>query len=116
MVAAECSTKCCVCSLLKMPNQFSTFKHELVLEQFHQLCQKETASRISLVSGGVDSRKPKKEELRVVVKRILIQLPTTAKTCPVEARNLTPSTADKDEELMTCTSCGICVHRCKLKL
>lgn len=115
MVAAETSTRCCICSLFETTNQFSTFKHELVLDQFQKLCKKkETASRMSVVSSMETSRRPKSEELRVVVKRILIQLPKTARTGPVESKSSPQLMTEKDEELVTCSSCSICVHRCEL--
>ena len=110
IVAADDSTRCCVCSLSDSLNQFTPFKHDLVLEQFRRLCKMERVAFSQLTS-----RETKTEELRVVVKRVHIQLPLTASTTSVEPRDFVPSRMDDEDELMTCTSCAVCVHKCKFE-
>lgn len=51
-------------------------------------------------------------ELRVVVQRVLINIPHTSKETVAELSSCVAGSEDEDD-LITCHSCGICVHRCK---
>ena len=93
------STRCCVCSLFDNPSVFNQFKPDLVSKIYQEL-NSGSSEQPSSVQKPIT-------ELRVVVQRVLINLPSTS----AEARNEQNCCIDGDE-LVTCNSCGICVHRC----
>ncbi len=120
ITVSETSTRCCVCSLFDNPSLFLTFRPQLVLDTYKKL------GKPVLRSGGVNaSAKGKSEflsalpspvtELRVVVQRVLINLPNSLEeTKPERKRSLSDCETEEDDELITCASCGICVHKCEL--
>ena len=116
MVMAEGSTRCCVCSLFDVPNPFSTFQPQLVSNRYEKLTQNQLNTPITSRSSKSDAKSvlPRTEELRVVVQRVFINLPHAAKE-KTEIISCFSDDSD-DEELVTCKSCAICVHRCELQL
>ena len=119
---SESSTRCCVCSLFDDPNVFLTFQPQVVLDTYKEL------NKQLVHNGGISaSAKGKAEflstlskpvtELRVVVQRVLINLPNSLKEKKTAIKQrLSDSESDgDDEQLITCASCGICVHKCECK-
>ena len=112
MAVSSQSSRCCVCSLFHNPSIFLYFNPQLVLDIYKRLNKK--------LQGNLDGRKTKSKcfpapvrelELRVVVQRVLINLPTTS-----TGKEPSDNESDDDgDELITCNSCGICVHKCKFK-
>lgn len=114
LAISDDSTKCCVCSMFESPSPFHLLKPELMSEIYQDL------HRDKHVHVGGSSRESSREkqfsslhkpvtELRVVVQRVLIDLPETSKG----TADLNCDVTDSDEELISCSSCGICVHRCE---
>lgn len=87
------STRCCICSLLESPNPFSTFERR----ELDALLSRETPPPDDDDSEG-------HSPLTVVVKRSLVRVPTP----------LFSNCENADSELLTCSECGICVHKCEL--
>ena len=101
-------TRCCVCSLFDYPSPFLTFD-PAKLQQLQQQMSPIKRCRV---------RKPL--SLRVMVKRALIELPESLlHKCSVanegdNERDMPSEESDEEgEQLLTCQSCSICVHRCK---
>lgn len=98
MVVGNNRTRCCVCSLFDTPNPLSTFPTQSMSDTYKKLVDSK------MNTSGSSKPRIKVNELRVVVQRVLIKLPT----------NLSASKSEGSEELISCSSCGICVHKCKL--
>lgn len=114
MAVSARSTQCCVCSLFHNPSTFLSFEPQLVSDTYKKLSRKLHNND----TGSSADRKNKQFptpvtelELRVVVQRVLINLPTTSKETMNES-SLSDLESDSDE-MITCNSCGICVHKCK---
>lgn len=115
MVVSEHSTQCCVCSLFVNPSYFLSFRPQLVSDTYKKLTKKLHNNGPTTV-GGERSRSelmPKPvTELRVVVQRVLINLPGASKDAATELSSRLSESDDDNDQLITCTSCGICVHKC----
>jgi hypothetical protein len=105
MAVSKYSTQCCVCSLFNNPNLFSFFKPKLVAEIYKELMSDEDK-----MSSGYS--KPI-TELRVVVQRGLVDIPRSFKGTSPELDSCTAGSGEEDDNLITCSSCAICVHRCE---
>lgn len=97
-----------MCSLFDSPSLFHFFKPKLVSEIYKEL-------RSELHSDGSNTLPQPVTELRVVVQRVLINIPHTTKETTTELNSCVTDT-ECDDELITCSSCGICVHRCEPKI
>ena len=95
-----------MCSLFDSPGVFHNFKPELVLKVYKDLTQH------SDEGGELEHSKPV-TELRVVVQRVFINLPNTSKDSVVGVHSRGTECCSDSDELITCSSCGICVHRCE---
>ena len=115
-MVADGASKCCVCSVLVTPNHFATFNHQLMLDKFQKLTKREKTTQMAFTGTKACDKGSKIEELRVVVQRVLIQLPQTAAKTPPARSVKTPAitSLEATDKLLICTSCGICVHKCKL--
>lgn len=113
MVVSDRGSQCCVCSASVSGNPFTMFNQQLVLDKFEKLTKQEKHMSLRR-SKGSDSGS-KIEELRVVVQRVLIELPhSAAKTPPTNnVKTPAPSSQDTEDRLLSCASCGMCVHACK---
>ena len=109
---SESSTRCCVCSLFEKPNLFLSFDPQHMADTYKeiskQLLQNDGESPSRKSKAGILAPLPKPVmELRVVVQRVLINLPSSL----METQR--DNTTESDDELVTCVSCGICVHKCE---
>lgn len=93
------STQCCVCSVFKSPSLFQFFKPKLVSEVYKEL--------MSELHSGEELCSKTITELRVVVQRVLIDVPHSSK------ETVAVTGSEQEDDLITCHSCGICVHRCE---
>lgn len=117
-VAAEGSTRCCVCSLFDSPSPFSTFQPQFVSDLYEKLLKKKqhNGNALTVSRNKMQSFLPKSDiELRVVVQRVLINLPNTMRTRETVETCVTDSdhSDGTSDDLITCSSCAICVHRCE---
>ena len=91
-----------MCSLFESPNHFQFFKPKLVSEIYKELVHPDESELCSSTATAIT-------ELRVVVQRVLINVPHSSKET---VAGLT-SHVEHEDDLITCHSCGICVHRCE---
>ena len=115
MTVSESSSRCCVCSLFDEPSLFLTFQPQVVLDTYKklntQVLHNDGAPARGKGKAELLSALPKPvTELRVVVQRVLINLPKSLKEAKPDSKQLESEGGD---QLITCTSCGICVHKCK---
>ena len=90
------NSRCCVCSLMESPNPFSKFQRKKLDALVYQL---ERESPVASTS---------QTPLTVIVKRSMVQLPTSL------LPNSQPANPDcSDSDLITCSECNICVHKCE---
>lgn len=89
-----------MCSLFKSPSLFHLFKPKLVSEIYNELRQSELSSSFPNPIT----------ELLVVVQRVLINIPHTSTETVAE---LNSCGSEDEDDVITCHSCGICVHRCE---
>ena len=87
------NSRCCVCSVLESPNPFSKFQRKRLDALVNQL------ERENSRAAGSNPQSP----LTVVVKRSMVKLPSSL---------IQPIHVDSD--LITCSECNICVHKCEL--
>ena len=87
------NSRCCICSLMESPNPFSKFQRKKLDALLYQL---ERESPIA------------QPPLTVMVKRAMVKLPTSLLPSSQLAN---PECSDSD--LITCSECNICVHRCE---
>ena len=80
------NTRCCVCSMMESPNPFSNFRR----------------GKLDAALSKLDSEP--QSPLTVVVQRSKVTLPTSVLSV----------SAENDSKPITCSECGICVHKCKL--
>lgn len=115
VAVSDSATRCCVCSLFDNPNLFQSFQPQLVSDTYKKLNKK-------FSNNGVAVRRNKSElfavlpkpvtELRVVVQRVLVNLPSASSATEIP-RSCVPDSGSDRDQLITCSSCGICVHRCE---
>ena len=90
------NSRCCVCSVLESPNPFSKFQRKRLDALVYQL------ERENSRASGSNPQSP----LTVIVKRSMVKLPTS-----LLLSNSQPTHTDSD--LITCSECNICVHKCE---
>lgn len=83
-------SRCCVCSVLESPNPFSKFDRKKLEYLLSQLDRD---------NSPADQPPP----LTVMVQRSMVTLPQTLLTCN-----------SGESDLVTCSECNVCVHRCEL--
>ena len=89
------NSRCCICSLMESPNPFSKFQRKK-LDTLHYQLERESPASAS------------QSPLTVVVKRSMVKLPTSL------LPNSHPTdTVQSDSDLITCSECNICVHKCE---
>lgn len=93
---------CCVCSLGDKDSMFAHFNGQKLKEAHQRLLTKPLHLKHGVMS------------LKVVVKRALIQLPPSLLVKSEGVRS--EEASGHGEDLLTCHTCGVCVHKCKLVL
>ena len=110
---------CCVCSILAKDNSpFTHFDENKLKEAHSKLISTAVAKPLPLEPPPLEHRV---KSLKVVVKRELITLPASLHIKGEEVRTASGSGSSGSgsscgEELISCSTCGICVHKCKCVL
>lgn len=90
------NSRCCICSLMESPSPFSKFQRKKLDALVYQLERESTAASSS------------QTPLTVIVKRSMVQLPTSLLS---NSQVANPDCSDTD--LIACSECNICVHKCE---